>query len=287
MQKEIPSIYIVSDSRIILTEIINKLDEFKTYNCITLQRTRDLFHMLQSVQPSIIVIHTLDQYQIVKELELALNQLTPILFLTKKYEQVPFNNSQKVLSFSIPIESAIKSNVLSVNLKSILSFKKQENNIQSSRKKEKWDPNSPLSRYILELDQKRLLLEKVKASLNEICRETDFTTRKQLQKVLNTIKINKQNATKSWEDFKLYFERMNPLFLKHLSSTFPGLTVRDLKYCCYLKMNMSNDDIMQLLGINLESVRTHKYRLKKKLTLPKQKDLKVFIHEFEKDNWVN
>jgi len=38
-------------------------------------------------------------------------------------------------------------------------------------------------------------------------------------------------------------------------------------------MNMSNDDIRALLGISQESVRTHKYRLKKKLSLGKDQSL--------------
>ena len=42
-------------------------------------------------------------------------------------------------------------------------------------------------------------------------------------------------------------------------------------------MNMSNDDIRNLLGINQESVRTHKYRLKRKLDLPKEMDLGVYL----------
>jgi DNA-binding CsgD family transcriptional regulator len=42
-------------------------------------------------------------------------------------------------------------------------------------------------------------------------------------------------------------------------------------------MNMTNDDIRALLGINIESVRTHKYRLKKKLFLSKEKSVRSFL----------
>jgi DNA-binding CsgD family transcriptional regulator len=43
---------------------------------------------------------------------------------------------------------------------------------------------------------------------------------------------------------------------------------------------MSNEDICKLLGINQESVRTHKYRLKRKLTLSKEENLQNFLQAF-------
>ncbi len=288
-----PCIYIVSESKVILTDILNELDEFNNCNCITLQRIRDLFYMIPSVQPSVIVLHTLIESKVLKELNYILKKKTPVLLLTKRHNTVTLPEFEKILPFSVSLDSAIYDKSLSLNLRSIIQMEAFSSNIIIKEKPEDHNDYSYLeSKYILELDQKRNLLDKVKSSLEHICLETDFYTRKELKKVLNTIKINKKNATKSWEDFKLYFEKNNPQFLKEITATFPTLTVRDLKYCCYLKMNMSNENIMQLLGINLESVRTHKYRLKKKLMLPKQKDLKSFIHEFErseleKNHWVN
>ena len=40
---------------------------------------------------------------------------------------------------------------------------------------------------------------------------------------------------------------------------------------------MSNDDIKNILGINQESVRTHKYRLKRKMSLPNELDLSTYL----------
>jgi DNA-binding CsgD family transcriptional regulator len=46
-------------------------------------------------------------------------------------------------------------------------------------------------------------------------------------------------------------------------------------------MNMSNDHIGNLLGINQESVRTHKYRLKKKMSLPREQDLRTYLRSVD------
>jgi DNA-binding CsgD family transcriptional regulator len=98
----------------------------------------------------------------------------------------------------------------------------------------------------------------------------------ELLSIVNAIKTSANN-TKLWDDFKVYFEKTNPNFLYLLAKKHPQLTTKDLKYCCYLRMNMSNDDIRSLLGINQESVRTHKYRLKKKMQLNKESDLQTYL----------
>jgi len=128
----------------------------------------------------------------------------------------------------------------------------------------------------MELDQKVEVLMKVKDRIADLYPRVDDPTRTELTSIVNSIRQS-ANDNKLWEDFKLYFEKTNPDFLYLLVQRHPGLTPKDLKYCCYLKMNMANDDIRTLLGINQESVRTHKYRLKKKLVLPKEQDLRSYL----------
>ena len=128
----------------------------------------------------------------------------------------------------------------------------------------------------MELDQKVDVLLKIKERIGELYQNVDDRTRTELISIVNTIKIS-ANDYKLWDDFKLYFEEINPGFLQQLTKAYPALTSIDLKYCCYLKMNMSNDDIRNLLGINQESVRTHKYRLKKKMSLARDQDLAAHL----------
>jgi DNA-binding CsgD family transcriptional regulator len=133
-----------------------------------------------------------------------------------------------------------------------------------------------LSRYVMELDQKTALLSRVKNRISELHKRADSTLKNELTSIVNAIKMA-QNDKNSWVDFMSDFEKNNPAFFKFLVNNYPYLTPIDLKYCCYLKMNMSYDDIRNLLGINQESVRTHTYRLKKKLSLTKNENLRNFL----------
>ena len=139
--------------------------------------------------------------------------------------------------------------------------------------------SNPLARYALELDQKRTLLKKIYKTIRDLSIATQGPIKSTWIHLLNTLKIS-INDKSYWEDFKVCFEEINPDFVEKLAQQYPVLTSRDLKYCCYLKMNMSNEDIRNLLGISQESVRTHKYRLKRKLTLSKEQDLRFFLSTY-------
>ncbi|MFT5890099.1 MAG: DNA-binding CsgD family transcriptional regulator, partial [Dokdonia sp.] len=188
--------------------------------------------------------------------------------------------------FTQSYESAIRDHLLRNNVKSILSLThKLKRSIAISSVTHKTpqasflNQNKNLARYIMELDQKAITLSRIKERIQGLYPDVAHPIRAKLMSIVNTIKVNIKD-TKHWEDFKMYFENMNPQFLKDLSRKYPCLTNKDLKYCCYLKMNMSNEDITHVLGINQESVRTHKYRLKKKMTLSKNQDLRLFLRSF-------
>ena len=176
----------------------------------------------------------------------------------------------------------MQSNHLSTNIQGILKLIQQQTANSKSFLQHTLQTNDhtkDLTRFTLELDQKKAVLDKIKERIKQLYTDVDASTKAQLMSIVNTIKMTR-NDRKHWDDFKRYFENINPSFLKNLSEKFPCLTAKDLKYCCYLKMNMSNEDIRLILGINQESVRTHKYRLKKKMVLQKHQDLRNYIQSF-------
>jgi len=207
----------------------------------------------------------------------------PVICLAGRYESesLSWNSNRSV--FCYPLEHICKKEYLSSRINSIFLLKSKpgeatgphsfaEAAIQAAGTKD-------LSRYVLELDQKIEMLMKVKDRVADLYPRVDDPVRTELISIVNSIKLS-ANDTKLWDDFQMYFEKTNPNFLLLLAKKHPGLTPKDLKYCCYLKMNMANDDIRTLLGINQESVRTHKYRLKKKLVLAKDQDLQSYLRFF-------
>lgn len=183
--------------------------------------------------------------------------------------------------FSLSFNDISEADRLTKNISSVLELTQlKEKKEAQSLKGEALLNEKSLCRYVMELDQKNKVLKEIKGKLDElaIC-ENQTDIKEKLKGISRSITLY-TISSHYWEDFKVYFEKVNPTFIKRLCHKHPQLTTKDIKYCCYLRMNMSNHDIKNLLNINQESVRTHKYRLKRKLGLRKEEDLRTYFQQF-------
>lgn len=73
-------------------------------------------------------------------------------------------------------------------------------------------------------------------------------------------------------------ESLNESFTAKLQGRFPKLSKDDLRLSSLVVLGMSSKEISHLLHIEAKSVDMKKYRLKKKLALAKEEDLKSFLH---------
>lgn len=279
-------ILIGSDVSNALATIIKAISGYDNYTCVTAANSLGTIQLARSIRPNLIILYFRDPELMLRELSRFKEvKKKAILCLTHQFQRKELIYSNDSIVFVQSYEDALKHKSLRCNVRSILRQVQQIESYESSshRKvgtiKSTYEYNNNLARYTLELDQKRAILDKVRQKIKEACIETDKATKSKLISLLNTLKISTGDKS-HWEDFKRYFEDINPNFVRKLSDEFPKLTAKDIKYCCYLKMNMSNEDIRNLLGINQESVRTHKYRLKRKLTLSKDQNLRNFLHAF-------
>ncbi len=83
----------------------------------------------------------------------------------------------------------------------------------------------------------------------------------------------------SWEQFTLHFDQVHSNFLKNLREKYPHLTNYDQKICAYLRMNLSTKEIATLMNISVRGVEGSRYRLRKKLAIPKEVNLVKFIQK--------
>ncbi|MDR0413490.1 MAG: LuxR C-terminal-related transcriptional regulator [Dysgonamonadaceae bacterium] len=94
---------------------------------------------------------------------------------------------------------------------------------------------------------------------------------------IKTMVKNNQHTEKEWDDFILHFEKVHPRFFEKLLAKYPHLTKNDLKLCAYIRIGMSMKQIAQMLNIFPDSVKTNRYRLRKKFDLPEDENLDDFI----------
>ncbi|WP_169513336.1 tetratricopeptide repeat protein [Flexithrix dorotheae] len=136
--------------------------------------------------------------------------------------------------------------------------------------------NKELTSYTINFIQKNELMEELKDSINQLKKHPKNNISRELNS-LNRMIDNKFNIDKDWEDFRLYFEQVHQNFLSTLKSEFPEITHGELKLCTLLKLNLNLKEAASILGISPESVKTARYRLRKKLNLSREENLVDFI----------
>lgn len=135
--------------------------------------------------------------------------------------------------------------------------------------------NKELASYTINFVQKSELLEELKHTIQSITTE-DASVSKQLAG-LNKLVENSYQVDREWEDFKKQFENVHANFFKILKDRCPELSNGDMKLCALLKLNMNMKEAAKVLGISPESVKTARYRLRKKLGLKQEENLIDYI----------
>ncbi len=100
----------------------------------------------------------------------------------------------------------------------------------------------------------------------------------QVRSVVKTIdkEISEED---NWKFFKKAFSNADKDFFKKMKAKHPDLTSNDLKLCAYLRLNLSSKEIAPLLNISVKSVEIKRYRLRKKMDLPREVNLTDYILE--------
>lgn len=131
-----------------------------------------------------------------------------------------------------------------------------------------------LSSMALHLAQKNELLQ----SLLQEMKNWTGVKGEELKAARKLIQSN-LTADEDWERFQRHFEEVHPGFFDHLQQSYPELKDSDFRLCAYLRMRLENKEIAQLLNISPKGIETARYRLRKRLKLPKDVRLNEFIQQ--------
>ena len=128
----------------------------------------------------------------------------------------------------------------------------------------------------IHLEERNSALTRVKSELEKIYKRSGNDD--ELRQTLLLLKnIERNNST--WEQFATHFDELNNDFLKKLKDRFQNMTNNDLKVCTYLKLNLSTKEIAQLMNISIRGTEISRYRLRKKLDVPRGKTITDFLNE--------
>ena len=145
--------------------------------------------------------------------------------------------------------------------------------------------NREIASYSIVLKQKNEILGHIKGMVSNFIAKANSSLNaeqiKELNEILYKLRVNINTyGDNDWKNFKLQFERIHPNFFTKLARDYPALSQNELRHCAFLRMNMNNKEVAKLLGINSKSVEIARYRIKKKLGLPRKTRLFNYITQF-------
>lgn len=82
---------------------------------------------------------------------------------------------------------------------------------------------------------------------------------------------------KNWNEFELYFKRVDNEFFEKLEKRFPDLTPNEKRLCALIRLNLNSKEIADMTSRTFRSVNTAKTRLKKKLGVNPDMSLYDFL----------
>ncbi|MFK8005540.1 MAG: hypothetical protein AB8H03_04180 [Saprospiraceae bacterium] len=136
--------------------------------------------------------------------------------------------------------------------------------------------NKELTTSILLSSQHNEVLKKISNQLDDML--SSSSNKKSGIRAIKKMIHASINFEDNWDDFKLHFEKVHPDFFIKLGNAHPSLSQTDNKHCAYIRMKLNTKEIARLLGISATSVQMARFRLKKKMNLGKDIDLKTYIH---------
>jgi len=165
--------------------------------------------------------------------------------LTKTFNVIPvvINNIELAIQNSLRTESELE--------------QQQKENTKAATR---------VNRYIQILDQ-----------LNKEVDKLDYGDKKKIVGVINVVR-KALSKEADWKVLEANFDSVNSRFFQFIKVRHPELTDGEINHLSLIRMGLLNSDIARLMDVKLESLRVSRAKLKKKLNIPGEIQLKDFVN---------
>ncbi len=167
----------------------------------------------------------------------------------------------------------------------IQHMQKEKNSAIELQQKE--DENDELNKELeyrnRELTSKTMGIVKNAEFINKIIKELEALDVKRENKIkIKTIidQLKHNQKEDSWEEFEIRFTSVHKEFIDKLTQEHPDLSPNERRLCTFLRLNMTTKEIASITYQNSRSIDVARTRLRKKLNLPREKNLISYLSSF-------
>lgn len=140
--------------------------------------------------------------------------------------------------------------------------------------------NKELTTYTLNFIKKNDVVQQLQGTIDKIKKSSSIEKIKLIADLNKVIRKN-LSVDRGWEDFSRFFEDAHEGFYARLKSEHEELSSNDLKLCSLIRLNLNSKEMASILGISPESVKTARYRLRKKLVLNSNQEILTYLLQLE------
>ena len=137
-----------------------------------------------------------------------------------------------------------------------------------------------MTSYALNFIQKNELIVQFSDKIEEIKKQAPGDVASELNRVRKLLD-DSSRIDNEWENFKMMFEEVHKGFFTAIKTQYPEIGSAELRLCALLRLNMNLKESSRILGISSDSVKTARYRLRKKLGLATEDNLVDFLMRFD------
>jgi hypothetical protein len=113
------------------------------------------------------------------------------------------------------------------------------------------------------------------SKLNDIKKDINEPLKKQLSEIIEKHHLN--HNEKYWKEFETSFLEVNPDFYKKIMMVCPDVSPSELKLASLVRLGLSSKQIGSIISNTTESVDVARSRLRNKLNLPANANLKAYL----------
>lgn len=198
-----------------------------------------------------------------------LSCLFRILYLKNKQKRIIAERNEQIIS--LELKNRENDNLL---LEKQIKEKETETLLEKEKlKNELENKNRKLAANAIHVAQRNDKIEeyilKLKGNLEILRNDLLSSQLDQLKSILIKEDIH--------DNFLIHFEKTNSKFVTGLKEKHPDLSLNDIRFICYLYMNLSTKEIASIFNITIEACRKRKERISKKMNLSNSNELYNYI----------
>lgn len=262
-------------------EILSSSDISENYNLKKYELLAEYYQSKKNLKQILRVKDSIIKYKtgITLRTENNLAKLDTSLMLQQK--QIEIQNKDKtntqIVTILIITIILIASALISLRLNYLLQKKK----LQFAEIEKKATQKSLKTQQMELVNKSSFIMQRNKHlnSLLDIVNNSQYKSEEtnNLANRVNRVVSNVLKSEMVYDQFQSQFKEVYPDFFRQITNNHGKLTSVDLQLCCYIKLNQTSKMIARITGVSVRTVEGQKYRLKKKLNVPKDQDLKTYI----------